>query len=54
MDPAVMDLDVVRAVDHVGGIYQYINMVRPMVVFTGMHVQQLPKSVLIDMFPHVA
>lgn len=33
-----MDLDMVRANDRVGGIYQYINMVRPNMVLTGMHV----------------
>jgi hypothetical protein len=48
-----MDLDMVRAHDRVGRIYQYINMVRLNMVLTGMHVSQFSEFALIDMFPHL-
>lgn len=54
MDPAVMDLDMVRANDRMGRIYQHINMVRSNMVLTGMHVSQSFDYALIDMFSHVA
>jgi hypothetical protein len=54
MDGAVMDLDMVRANDRMGRIYQYINMVRPHMVLTGMHVSQSFDFALIDLFTHVA
>ena len=53
MDSAVMDFDSVRANDRMGRIYQYINMVRPNVVLTGMHVSQSSEFALIDMFSHL-
>lgn len=48
-----MDFDSVRANDRMGRIYQYINMVRPNVVLTGMHVSQSSEFALIDMFSHL-
>jgi hypothetical protein len=48
-----MDLDMVRANDHVGRIYQHINMVRFNMVLTGMHVPQSSEFALIDMFSHL-
>jgi hypothetical protein len=43
----------VRANDHVGGISEYINMVRPNMVLTGMHVSHFSEFALIDMFSHL-
>lgn len=43
----------VRVNDRVGGIYEYINMVRTDMVLTGMHVEQIRESALIDLFLYV-
>jgi hypothetical protein len=48
-----MDLDMVRANDRMGRIYQHINMVRSNMVLTGMHVSQSSEFALIDTFSHL-
>jgi hypothetical protein len=53
LDSAVMDLDMVRANDRMGRIYQHINMVRSNMVLTGMHVSQSSEFALIDTFSHL-